>query len=118
KIVKREQFIQDEEIQPYFQLADVILAPYQRHIGMSAILVRAAAAQKLVLSCNYGLMGEMVKRYELGTTVDASSPGEIAKGITQFLQQPEEKIGNLSSIKSFAQINTAENFAKTIFNNL
>lgn len=118
KIIKREQFVQDKEIQPYFELADVILAPYQRHVGMSAILVRAAAAQKPVLSCNYGLMGEMVKRYELGITIDASSPKEIAKGITQFLQQPGEKLSNSSSMKSFAQINTAENFAQTIFENL
>ena len=118
QIIKREQFIQDQEIQPYFQISDVILAPYQRHIGMSAILVRAAAAQKPVLSCNYGLMGEMVKRYELGITVDASSPQAIAQGINKFLFQSGEILGNPATMKSFAEINTAKNFAKTIFGNI
>jgi glycosyltransferase involved in cell wall biosynthesis len=115
QIVSHEQFIPDREIQPYFQIADVILAPYQRHIGMSAILVRAAAAQKPVLSSNYGLMGEMVKRYKLGITVDSIVPEKIAEGLTQLILGSPSEFCDFSSMKSWAEQNSAENFAKTIF---
>jgi glycosyltransferase involved in cell wall biosynthesis len=115
QVISHDKFVPDREIQPYFQVSDVILAPYQRHIGMSAILVRAAAASKPVLSSNYGLMGEMVKRYGLGITVDASLPAEIAKGLTQFLISSPKEFCELSSMKAFAEQNSAEKFASTIF---
>lgn len=115
QVISHEQFVPDQEIQPYFQVADVILAPYIRHIGMSAILVRAAAAQKPVLASNYGLMGQMVKHHKLGITVDSSVPSEIARGLTQFLVSPSTEFCDFSSMKSFAEQNSAENYAKTIF---
>jgi glycosyltransferase involved in cell wall biosynthesis len=118
QVISHDTFVPDREIQPYFQVSDVILAPYQRHIGMSAILVRAAAATKPVLSSNYGLMGEMVKRHKLGITVDSSVPSEIAKGLAQFLLGSPTEFCEFSSMKSFAEQNSAENFASTIFQNL
>ncbi len=115
QVISHDQFVPDREIQPYFQVADVILAPYIRHIGMSAVLVRAAAAQKPVLASNYGLMGQMVKHHKLGITVDSSVPSEIAKGLTQFLVNPSIEFCDFSSMQSFAEQNSAENYAKTIF---
>jgi glycosyltransferase involved in cell wall biosynthesis len=115
QLIIQDQFVPDQDIQPYFQLADVVLAPYQRHIGMSAILVRAAAAGKPVLSCKYGVMGETVKRYKLGLTVEASQPTEIAQGLTQFLLNPPEQFCEVNGLKSFAEQNSAEKFASIIF---
>ncbi|MCA1994989.1 MAG: glycosyltransferase, partial [Coleofasciculus sp. S288] len=62
QIIPRYEFISDREMQAYFQLTDVVLAPYQRHVGMSGILLLAAAAEKPVLSSDYGLMGELVRQ--------------------------------------------------------
>jgi len=118
QIICRHDFVTDQEIQPYFQIADVILAPYQRHIGMSAILVRAAAAQKPVLSSDFGLMGEITRRYELGLTVDSTVPSEIAKGFTRFLIESSENYCNQEKMKQFAEQNDAKQFAKTIFKQL
>jgi glycosyltransferase involved in cell wall biosynthesis len=116
QIIRVHRFITDEEIQPYFQIADVILAPYQRHIGMSAILVRAATAQKPVLSSDFGLMGEITRRYQLGLTVDSTIPAQIAEGICRFLQASPEALCNSNKMKQFARINQAEKFAEKIFN--
>jgi glycosyltransferase involved in cell wall biosynthesis len=118
QIIRRYEFIPEQEVQALFQLVDVVLAPYQKHVGMSGILLLAAAAEKPVLSSNYGLMGEMVRRYELGLTVDSTRPSEIAKGLTQFLQKDLEKVCDRSKMKSFAEQNSAEQFAKVIFENL
>lgn len=116
QIIIHNQFIAEREIQAYFQLADVILAPYQRHVGMSAILVRAAAAQKPVLSSDYGLMGEIVRRYQLGITVDSTVPAAIAQGLTQFLLESPDRFGDRTQMRAFAEQNSADKFAEVIFN--
>lgn len=114
QILTQFEYISEDTVQAYFQLADVILAPYQRHIGMSGILLLAAAAQKPVLSSNYGLMGEMVKRYQLGLGVDSTIPSEIAQGLTRCLTDATS-LGDRISMKQFAEQNTAEEYAKVIF---
>lgn len=118
QIICRHEFVTDQEIQPYFQIADVVLAPYQRHIGMSAILVRAAAAQKPVLVSDFGLMGEMVRRYKLGLAVDSTVPSEITKGFERFMLESSETLCDYIKMKQFADQNTAEQYAKIIFGNL
>ena len=117
QILTQFEYISEDTVQAYFQLADVVLAPYQRHIGMSGILLLAAAAQKPVLSSNYGLMGEMVKRYQLGLGVDSTVPSEIARGLTRFLTDATS-LGDRASMKQFAEQNTAEEYAKVIFQHM
>lgn len=118
QIIRRYEFIPDEEVQTYFTMADVVLAPYQRHVGMSGILLLAAAAEKPVLSSDYGLMGEMVRRYQLGLTVDSTVPDQIAQGLSQLLQADLERLYDRTRMKSFAQQNSAEAFAQIIFDNI
>ncbi len=118
QIIVEDRFVPEREIQSYFQMADVILTPHQRHVGMSANLVRAAAAQKPLLSSDFGLMGEIARRYQLGLTVDSTVPQEIAEGLTQFLLKSPSQFGDRSQMQRFAEQNTAEKFAATIFQNL
>jgi glycosyltransferase involved in cell wall biosynthesis len=115
QIVGSHQFVIDRDIQPYFQLADVVLAPYQRHVGMSAILVRAAAAQKPVLASNYGLMGEITRHHQLGVAVDSTDPPSIAGGMSFLLQTPLEQVGDRQKMQMFAAQNSAQRFANVIF---
>ena len=115
QIIRRYEFISDREVQAYFQLADVILAVYQRHVGMSGILLLAAAAGKPVLSSNYGLMGEIVRYYHLGLTVDSTQPGEITAGLTNFLRSSTANFCDPTQMKAFVQANSAQKFAHTIF---
>lgn len=114
QIVCRCGYVPDAAVYQYFQLTDFVLAPYQRHVGMSGILMQAAAAQKPVLSSNYGLMGELVQRYQLGLAVDATQPSAIAQGLTQFLTTPDQ-IGDRQQMKAFAERNSADRFAQVIF---
>jgi glycosyltransferase involved in cell wall biosynthesis len=115
QIVNSSGYIPESEVPTYFQLADVVLAPYQKHIGMSGILLLAAAAQKPVLSSSYGLMGEMVRRYGLGLAVDSTVPSEIAQGLTQLLERDGDRVCDRTKMKAFAEENSAERFANVIF---
>jgi glycosyltransferase involved in cell wall biosynthesis len=116
--IQQYEFIPDEQVDAYFQIADVVLAPYQRHVGMSGILLLAAAAEKPILSSDYGLMGELVRRHRLGLCVDSTSPAAIAKGLAQFLSSDTEQWCDRASMRAFAEQNAAEKFAQTIFQRL
>lgn len=118
QIVTHYGFVPDEGIHPYFRMSDVILVPYQRHIGMSAIIVRAAAAQKPVLASDFGLVGELTRRYQLGLTVDSTLPEEIAKAIMRFLLEIPGELCDPMQQRHFAESNTAERFASQIFQSL
>lgn len=116
QLIIEDRFLSESEIQRYFQAADVVLAPYQRHVGMSGILVRAAAVQKPVLSSDYGLMGEVTRRYQLGLTVDSTTAQEIASGMSHFIDNPSQK--SSAKMSAYAEQNSADKFAKVIFENL
>lgn len=118
QILRRYEFVPDEDIPAYLQVSDIVLALYQKHVGMSGILLLGAAAQKPVLSSNYGLMGELVKRHHLGLTVDSTCPEQIAQAVTFCLQHPPESLGDLAGMKTFAEQNTPQQFASTIFQSL
>jgi glycosyltransferase involved in cell wall biosynthesis len=116
--IEHYEFIPEADVSAYFQLADVILAIYQRHVGMSGILLLAAAAGKPVLSSDYGLMGELVLRYQLGLVVDSTQPTEIAKALTSLLSASSQTIANPSQMRLFAAQNSIDLYASTIFEHL
>jgi glycosyltransferase involved in cell wall biosynthesis len=118
QLIECYEFISEQEVSTYFQLADVILAPYQRHVGMSGILLLAAAAAKPVLSSDYGLMGELVRKYHLGLAIDSSQPTEIATAISHYLQETTATSGNPLLMQKFAAENSIERYASTVFQHL
>lgn len=118
QIVDRYGYIPEADVKAYFQLADVVLAPYQRHVGMSGILLQAAAANKPVLSSDYGLMGELIRQYGLGLAVDSTIPTEIATGLTRLLVESPDNSVDRVKMREFATANSAERFASIVFQNL
>jgi glycosyltransferase involved in cell wall biosynthesis len=115
QIIIQDKYIPEKEVSLYFQASDVILAPYQRHVGMSGIIVQAAAYQKPVLSSNYGLMGKIVNEWQLGLTIDSTIPAEIAEGLKRFILESPDKLVDLKKMQAFALQNQADKFAECIF---
>ncbi len=115
QIITNFKFITEEEVAVYFQMADIVLAPYQRHVGMSGILLLAAAAQKPVLASDYGLIGQLVLSYQLGVTVDSTSAQNIAIKLQEVVNISPNKLCNINSINKFAENHSATNFSKSIF---
>ena len=113
QIIIKDEFVQDEDIQSYFEVSDYILALYTKHIGMSAIMVRAAAAQKPFLTHNFGLMGKIVIENQLGMIIE----NDLAKKMETLLSE-NVSVGNKEKMKEFAELNSAENYAKVILQEL
>lgn len=116
QVVQHHSFVPEQDIQPYFTLSDVISTLYQRHIGMSAVLVRAAATGKPVLSSDYGLVGQLVKTRRLGRVVDAGDPVAVADALATFGQ--ESWPNNENTMRQFAEQNQASQYARVIFDTL
>jgi glycosyltransferase involved in cell wall biosynthesis len=108
-----DRYLGNEEIQPLLQAADVILIPYQNHVGMSHVLVRAAATGVPVLGPRYGLVGELIRQHRLGRAIDSTSPENIADTISDMVLH--NHLGfDPDSATRFAEANTVERFADTI----
>lgn len=113
QIITKKTFIPEEDIQLYFEVSDYILALYNKHIGMSGITIRAAVAQKPLLTYNFGLMGKLVLENELGLIVN----NDLSEKLETLLTE-DNKIGNKQKMQQYADLNRAENYAKVILENL
>ncbi|MEO0537409.1 MAG: glycosyltransferase [Cyanobacteria bacterium P01_A01_bin.123] len=118
QVIIVDQFIPESNIQVYFKISDIILALYQRHVGMSGILNRAAIATKPVLSTNYGLMGELTRRYKLGLTLDSTQPQDIANSLSRCIQERPECWIDPKLMQQFANQNDVERFSKAVFEHI
>ncbi len=118
QLVVDGRFVEEEEIQGIMQGADLVLLPYQRHIGSSGVLVRAALASVPVLGSDYGLVGEHLRRRKLGLPVDATSPPALASGLRHWLTHPDRFPFEAQEARRFARENTAERFAETLFHHV
>lgn len=119
EVVTREAFIEEEEILPYFHAADVVLVTHlPSHVGSSGNLLHAAAAERPVLACRHGLIGELVRRHRLGLTVDSTRPRDIADAMAILADEPPEELFDRESARRFARENSPDSYARTLVNAL
>ena len=114
QVILRDAFIQGDQVQHYYDLSDVILATYQRHMGSSSALIRAALAQKPVFSSDYGLMGEIVLRRKLGIAVDTGSPMAMANGFKSFIDNDPQSMFDRKEALQYANENSPEQLAEDL----
>jgi glycosyltransferase involved in cell wall biosynthesis len=115
QVVLHDERIPDADVPDLLAAADVVLLPYQRHLGSSGVLVRAAAAGKPVLGDGYGLLGAQIRRHGLGVTVDATRTDDLIHGLYRCVTTPPEDLFDLEAAAAFAGRHTAEHFAETIY---
>lgn len=118
QIIRCNEFVSEEEVPYYFNSADYVLAPYQKHVGMSGLVIQAAAAKKPILASNYGLIGQLVIEHQLGLTCNSASPVSISQCVQQALKTPKSSLINFDKMQRFAQQNSSDIFAKQIFDSI
>lgn len=112
-----DQFVPDDEIQDLVRASDLVLVPYQRHIGSSGVLIRAAVAGRPVLGQDYGIMGQQIIKHRLGRAVDSTRPEAIAATLEEFLAAPNDHF-DATAARAFAERNTVEAYQKVLFDHL
>lgn len=91
--------------------SDVILAPYQRFVGSSGVLLWAARARRPVICQAYGLLGRMARRHGLGLTVDTGDPAALAGAIARAVAESPAALGDIEAMADFTAMHTPEAFA-------
>jgi glycosyltransferase involved in cell wall biosynthesis len=101
-----DDFVSEDALAQEVVSCDVVLAPYQNHVGSSGVMFWASAAGKSLIAQKTGLMGYQVMRYGLGMTVDSTDP----KAIAASLMSPPLPRRN----KAFLQRHSPQAFTRAI----
>lgn len=102
------------ELTALVRQSDVVLAPYQRFVGSSGVLLWAALNGRPVLAQDYGLVGRLTREHKLGLSVDACAPSEIARGIGLMVTEGPGQFFDAQSALRFAAAQTPSRFASLV----
>lgn len=97
-----DRFVTPAEMASAFRECDAVLAPYQRTEGSSGVLGHAARAGKPVIGPESGLVGELIRTYELGTTVDATCPEAIREAFSAFANE-KGQLASMQGMKTYVK---------------
>jgi len=109
-----DRFLPESELAVWISKADIVLAPYQRAMGSSGVLLWASALEKPVLTQDYGFIGAYVREHDLGLTVETTSPASIARGIQTFIRNSDRVPVDHSSMRDLIARHHPDRFAETI----
>jgi glycosyltransferase involved in cell wall biosynthesis len=87
RIVLLDRYLPQEQLLLAIVAADLVCVPYPDHIGSASILIRAAAAQRPVLSSDFGWAGHVTSRFDLGWTCNVRQSGELAHSLGSALDR-------------------------------
>lgn len=92
----------------------VILAPYQRFVGSSGVLLWAARAGRPVLAQSFGLVGRLTREHRLGLVADSSDPAKLAAEMQRMVDGGPQSFIDLASAADFASSRTPQRFASQV----
>jgi glycosyltransferase involved in cell wall biosynthesis len=94
--------------------SDVILAPYQRFVGSSGVLLWAARAGRPVLAQDFGLIGRLTRDHRLGIAVDSGNPVQLAREITRMVEYGPATFFDRAAAGRFVATQTPQTFAALV----
>jgi glycosyltransferase involved in cell wall biosynthesis len=102
------------ELAALVRQSDVVLAPYQRFVGSSGVLLWAARAGRPVLAQEFGLVGRLTRDHGLGVAVDSSDPRRIAHGIERMVEHGPATFIDRAAAARFVATQTPQRFASLV----
>src|SRR5207249_2706334 len=84
RVISRYVFEPEEKL--LFAASDIVLLPYLKHFGNSAVLSRAAGAGKMVIASDEELVGWLVRKHDLGLLFRSGDVSGLQQSITQAIQ--------------------------------
>ncbi len=112
------RWVNRAELEVLVARSDVVLAPYQRFVGSSGVLMWAARAGRPVLAQEFGLVGRLTRDHRLGAVADSSDPACLAREIERMIVHGPQNFIDVSSAAAFALSCTPQRFASTLLSSL
>jgi glycosyltransferase involved in cell wall biosynthesis len=109
-----QRWLSRDEIAALLGWSDAVLAPYQRFVGSSGVMLWAAAAGKPLVTQDFGLLGRLVADHRLGLAVDSADPGRLAAAIASLVERGTADCFDAGRAAAFAAERTPRRFAAEI----
>lgn len=106
--------IGEAELAGLVERSDVVLAPYQRFVGSSGVLLWAARSGRPVLAQDFGLIGRLTRDHGLGVSVDACDPAALAREIARMVEHGPAAFLDRAAAARFAAARTPQRFASLV----
>ncbi|HJQ58686.1 MAG TPA: glycosyltransferase [Vineibacter sp.] len=113
-----DRWLAADELDRLVRDSDIVLAPYQRFVGSSGVLLWAARAGLPLLTQDFGLLGRLVRDHGLGLTTDTTDPARLAAAIERMIADGPATFVVPRAARSFVSTRTATGFASTIMASL
>ncbi|PAP76542.1 glycosyltransferase [Rubrivirga marina] len=113
QVVLHDAYLSPEALAALVDAADGLALPYDRHVGSSGFLVRAAASRTPVVSQAYGWMGHAVRTHGLGHTADPTDAAAFARALEHALEVPRSD-SDLADADAFVRPHTVDAFTAPI----
>lgn len=81
ELIIYNRFITADEEVALFKNTDIVWVCYANFYNMSGVMVQAGMARKAIVAAQYGLIGELTRKYQLGVTVDIKNRTEIIRAL-------------------------------------
>jgi glycosyltransferase involved in cell wall biosynthesis len=93
---------------------DVVLAPYQRFVGSSGVLIWAARMLRPVITQRYGLLCRLVREFGLGIAVDTTSPEALADAMEHAVRSGAKSLIDHARARKFLAQRDGRSFAARV----
>ncbi len=103
-----------DELMTAVAACDIVLAPYQRFVGSSGVLVWAARFARPVITQSYGLLGRLVADYSLGLAIDTMRPQAIADALAASVDGAAQHAFDATRASAFVQGHSGATFAAQV----
>ena len=113
-----DRWLSDREVATLVEASDAVLAPYQRFVGSSGVLLWAAKLGRPIVTQSFGLLGRFARDYRLGLAVDTTNPSEIADAIARIARSGPAGVADPAGMARFAANRSPGDFVATIVDRL
>jgi glycosyltransferase involved in cell wall biosynthesis len=109
------RYIYEDEEKLLFAASDIVLLPYLKHFGNSAVLSRAGGAGKMVIASDEELVGRLVKKFELGLRFTSGDATAFRSAIeTALLAQPEKLAAWSAAAQRYAEFSSRSAYRRVL----
>jgi hypothetical protein len=88
--------------------------PYRPHLGISRVLMEAAAVGTPVVGPAWGANGWLIREYGLGLTVDPEDPVALREAILQLTEDPDAAAAYAPALARYAEERSGAGFRREV----
>ncbi len=113
-----DKYLSEDDLIHELNICHVVLAPYDDHVGVSGVVLWAAAAGRPIISQDTGWIGHVVKKENLGLTCDTTSSTSLAEALISAAQPETYSCFDPAMLRKFALGHSADDFYEAVVSRL